>query len=43
MTDYRRINRSVMADTKKQYTTVPELRAAKSAGRCSQSPKIEQK
>lgn len=28
MIDYRRINRSVMADTMKQYTTVPELRAA---------------
>lgn len=28
MTYYSRINRSVMTDTKKQYTTVPELRAA---------------
>lgn len=28
MTYYSRINRSVMIDTKKQYTTVPELRAA---------------
>lgn len=28
MIDYRRINRSVMTDTKKQYETVPALRAA---------------